>query len=179
MRKQSIHQGSTAGARLFLAAILVASIGPLAAALIGDLVFDLAGCTPCAYQRVPYLLAAGLAGIAILTQPSRAEFRLIIVFCALFFASSSSVAALREGVEEGWWKAPGETLLSPALASIQTALSFGLIRSTCDQLAIPVSAVSLTMLNFAYAGALSFLCIVVAVISDNGSGVLWSERDRH
>ena len=177
MREQ-LPYGNSTGARVLLVGILVASLAPLAAAVIGDLEFGLAGCSLSAYQRVPYLLAAGLVGIAILAPPSNVRLRLILVLCALFFAGSLSIAVLREGVEEGWWAGPDETLFSPGPACLRTVLSLGLVRSTCDPLAIPIGTVSLTMLNFTYAGVLALICIVAAVISDDGSGVLRSRGDK-
>jgi disulfide bond formation protein DsbB len=169
----AIDRNDAARDRLFLMAILAASIGAVTAALIGDFEFDLADVTPCLYQRVPYLLAAALAGAAIVTRPNPARYRLILVVCALLFACSSSSAAFREGVQQGWWTASGICAdpVAPALASLRTTLSGGTIESACDDVETTFLSMSLTMLNFAYSSALTLLCIIAAAITDRRSGI--------
>jgi disulfide bond formation protein DsbB len=162
------YENGASGDRLFLKAILVASIGAVAAAWIGDFEFNLAACTPCLYQRMPYLMAAAVAGAAIMTGRSPAKYRLAIIICALLFAMSSSFAAFREGVQQGWWSAPTlcEAPLAPPLANLQATLAGGTLQSACDEAETSVLSMSLTMLNFAYSSALTLVCIVAAAITD-------------
>jgi disulfide bond formation protein DsbB len=169
----AIYRDDAAGDRLFLMAILAASIGAIIAALIGDFEFDLAACTPCLYQRAPYLLAAALAAGAIIGRPNPARYRLILVACALLFACSSSFAAFREGVQQGWWTAPSmcDAPVAPALASLRATLSGGTIQSACDDVETTFLSMSLTMLNFAYSSALTLLCIIIAAITDRKAGI--------
>jgi len=156
------------GDRLFLTVLLAASIGAVAAAWTGDVEFDLSACTPCPYQRIPYLLAAAVAGFAVMTRPNPARYRHFILVCAALFAMSSCFAVFREGVQQGWWSAPGvcEARLAPALANLQTAFTGGAVASGCDEVETSVLAMSLTMLNFVYSGLLTLVCIIAAAISD-------------
>jgi disulfide bond formation protein DsbB len=163
-----MHGNGFAGERFIMTAILLASVSALAVAWIGDFEFNLAACTPCCYQRIPYVIVTAVAAVAMVAQPRPSISRLVVIACALLFATSASFAAFREGVQEGWWSAPSvcEAPLAPALARLQVTLAGTTIQSVCDEAETSVLSMSLTMLNFAYSSALALLCVIVAAIID-------------
>jgi disulfide bond formation protein DsbB len=166
------HRDGLAGERFILTAILLASVSALGAAWIGDFEFSLAACTPCLYQRIPYMLVTAVTVVAIIKRPGSTTSRLVIIVCALLFAISSSFAAFREGVQEGWWSAPGvcEAPLAPALASLQASLAGTTVQSACNEAETSVLSMSLTMLNFAFSSALTAICFIAAAITDCSTG---------
>jgi disulfide bond formation protein DsbB len=163
-----MHGSGFAGERFIMKAILLASVSALAVAWIGDFEFNFAACTPCCYQRIPYVIVTAVAAVTMVVQPRPAISRLIVIICALLFVISAFFAAYREGVQEGWWSAPSvcEAPLAPALANLQASLVGTTIQSVCDEAEANLLSMSPTMLNFAYSSALALLCVIVAAIID-------------
>lgn len=88
---------------LIPAAVLLVSLGSLAVAFAGQYVFGLEPCILCLYERVPYAVAAVLAGIA-LGAPSAGPWRVrLIAAAAAVFLAGAALAFYHVGVEEHWW----------------------------------------------------------------------------
>lgn len=90
-------------ARQVLLAILLVSLGALAAALTSQYVFGLEPCVLCLWQRLPFALAAVLAAVGL---SRRAEGRrpLAIGIAALIFAAGATLAFYHVGVQQHWWQ---------------------------------------------------------------------------
>ncbi|MFO1113174.1 MAG: disulfide bond formation protein B [Rhodospirillales bacterium] len=91
-------------ARPVLLAILLMSLGALAAALTGQYVFGLEPCVLCLWQRLPFALTAVLAAVAL--PPRWAEGRRphAIGIAALIFAAGAGLAFYHVGVQQHWWQ---------------------------------------------------------------------------
>jgi disulfide bond formation protein DsbB len=101
------------------ALILVAALGGLAAAGIGQYGFGLQPCILCLYERVPYAVAAVLA-LAALAVPLASGWRVALpAACGCVFLAGAGLALFHVGVEAHWWSPPpgcGATL--PAELSV-------------------------------------------------------------
>jgi len=92
----------TERSRLIPAIVFAASVVALAGALIGQFVFALEPCSLCLYQRVPYVVAALLAGAALLV-PGGGLQRTAVALCAVAFSGGAALAFFHVGVEAHWW----------------------------------------------------------------------------
>lgn len=163
-----------ASARVFFGMILFASIAAVAAAVLADWLWVIEDCTPCVYQRAPYVLAAAVAGFAILARPTPAGYRALAVVCALVFVAGCAVSALHEGVQQGWWALPNlcdELSVRPNANGATTAAWLdNRPLSACDAIEAPFLGIPLTMLNFVYSAVLAFVCAVTAAVGDIRAG---------
>lgn len=161
-----------ASARVFFGMILLASIAAVAAAVMADWAWAIEDCTPCLYQRAPYVLAAIVAGVAILARPTPSLYRTLTVVCALVFVAGCAVAAYHEGVQQGWWAVPSfcDALSGRPNADVTAAWLDNRPLSACDAIEAPFLGIPLTMLNFTYSAVLAFTCAVTAAIGDIHAG---------
>lgn len=83
--------------------ILVASILPIAGALIGQYGFGLHPCHLCILQRIPYGLAAVLGMLALLWPAWRAHMRWVLAVASVLWLADAGIAFYHVGVEQGWW----------------------------------------------------------------------------
>jgi disulfide bond formation protein DsbB len=97
-----MQRTSAIDARRLLAAILVISLGALAAAFAGQYLFGLEPCVLCLYQRVPWALAALIAAVGTAGWAGRRRL-LPIALCAAVFAGGGALAFYHVGVEQHWW----------------------------------------------------------------------------
>ena len=86
-------------------AILVVGLGALAAALVAQLGFGLRPCHLCLIERVPYAVAAVLAGVALAPRIGARGRRILVGLCAVAFAINAAIAFYHVGVEHHWWEA--------------------------------------------------------------------------
>ncbi|WP_142850664.1 disulfide bond formation protein B [Telmatospirillum sp. J64-1] len=89
--------------RLIPSAVLASSLGALAAALTGQYVYGLLPCILCLWQRVPYGLAALIAGLALLPAFGPRGRAWLVAVCGLAFLANAGIAGYHVGVEQGWW----------------------------------------------------------------------------
>jgi disulfide bond formation protein DsbB len=150
-----------ADSRTRLAPMLIAaaSVSALAAALVGEYVFDIVGCTLCLYQRVPYAATAVAAIIAFTTAPSPARRRLTLAACALLFAIGSVIAVYQVGTQQGWWAEPSVCAAAlPAADALLDLRSARATRPACSEIDWSFLGLSLATLNALYSGALAAGC---------------------
>jgi disulfide bond formation protein DsbB len=142
--------------------IAVASVSALAAALIGEYVFDIVGCTLCLYQRVPYAATTAIAILALMSRASPERLRLLFAACAILFAADCAIAVYQAGTQQGWWDQPGvcEAALpsADALADLRSARP---ARPACKEIDWSFLGLSLATLNALYAGILAAGCVVL------------------
>ena len=89
-------------ARLFLVLILTASVAALAGAFAGQYLFGIEPCVLCLWQRVPFAVAAVIAGLALVGWRKRSPL-LPIALAAIVFATGAAVAFFHVGVQQHWW----------------------------------------------------------------------------
>lgn len=87
------------GVRIFGFLIVLASVGALGSALIGQYAFDLYPCTLCIYQRIPYVITIVLGLLAMFkyTRPA-------LILCGIAFSVGWVIAVYHVGVEQAWWE---------------------------------------------------------------------------
>lgn len=144
--------------------IAVASVGALLTAFIAEYVFDVAGCTLCIYQRVPYGLTAALSGFAMVARLPPPRLRLVITACAALFAIGSLIALYHVGVQQGLLSEPGvcEAAL-PDPGAVIDLRSARATRPACSEIDWSVMGLSLAALNALYSAALAAGCVFLAM----------------
>lgn len=131
-------------------AIVLASLGAIVAALIGQYGLGLEPCILCLYERIPYALAAGVAALA-LVLPVTAKARAILVFlCGIIFFAGAGLAFYHVGVEQHWWAAisgcGGRPATGFTVEDLQTSLQ-ALAVKPCDEVDWRLFGISLAGYN--------------------------------
>jgi disulfide bond formation protein DsbB len=87
------------------AALLIALLSAAAPAFarLSEVLWGLAPCALCLWQRWPYWAAAGLALAAAAVPRAR---RWLLMLAGVAVLGSGAVAAFHLGVEAGWWPSP-------------------------------------------------------------------------
>jgi disulfide bond formation protein DsbB len=94
-------------ARLVFLALLAASVLILGAAFAFQLVGGLQPCELCIWQRYPYAVVIGLAGVGIGLARAGVERRILtalLALCGLTFLIGAGIALFHVGVEQKWWE---------------------------------------------------------------------------
>lgn len=89
--------------RIVPRAILGASLGAIASALIAEHLFDLEPCVLCLYQRIPYAVTGVLAALAIFLSARGYSPKGLIIACGFVFLAGSALAFFHVGVQQHWW----------------------------------------------------------------------------
>ena len=89
--------------RLIPIGILLASLGSLSFALTSQIVFDKDPCILCLYQRVPFVVTALLAVLALRLNKSSSLIPLVVILCGLIYLIGAGIAVYHVGVEQHWW----------------------------------------------------------------------------
>ena len=146
--------------RLAFFALLVASVAILAAAFAFQLLGGLQPCELCLWQRYPYGLVIGLAGVGLgLTRAGVAQSRLVIILvvCAIVLLIGAGIAAFHVGVEQTWWQGTaacaGNLSATTSIDDLrQKLLAAPVVR--CDDIAWSLFGISMAGYNVLMAGAL-------------------------
>ncbi len=141
--------------RCFFWAILVASVGALAFALIAQYGFGYEPCLLCRYQRVPYWTVIALCAAA-LAVPGIDQRGVAWVIAAVF-ACGAVLAFYHVGVEQNWWKA-GACAAQGNLPSSFEAFRdqpFAPIAKSCDTIDWTLFGLSMATYNVAVSAALA------------------------
>lgn len=87
------------------AALLLALLAAAAPAFarLSEVLWGLAPCALCLWQRWPYWAAAGLAVLAALLPRARGA---LLALAGVAVLASGALAAFHLGVEAGWWPSP-------------------------------------------------------------------------
>ena len=122
----------------------------LAGAWTSQLVFGLAPCEMCHWQRWPHCAALVPALAAFIAPPATRP--ALVTIAALLIAISGAIGAFHAGVEYGWWEGL-TTCAAPSAASLEDLLNAPLIR--CDVAPWTLWGVSLAGFNaiFSLGGA--------------------------
>lgn len=133
----------------------------LAGALTLQYGFALEPCFLCKIERVPYLIAALLAGSA-LTRQGRPRARVMVGLCAAVFSVGAAIAFYHVGVENHWWasatcSAGADTAAPLTLADVKRALD-GPAEVPCDRVQWSLLGVSLTGYNMLLSLLLAAAC---------------------
>ena len=160
---------SSAVNRTIPLAIVLACLGALAFAYIGQYGFGLEPCILCLYQRLPYALAAG---VALLTAvlPANASARAVLVrLCGVIFLGGAGLAFYHVGVEEHWWAAMtgcgGQPGMDVTVEDLQASLRRPSALKSCDEVDWRLFGVSLAGYNV-------ILSVALAIGSFMGAGLL-------
>jgi disulfide bond formation protein DsbB len=129
----------------------------LAGAWTAQLVFGLAPCQMCHWQRWPHY-AAMIPAIAAFAAPTHLRPTLVTI-AALLVAISGAIGVFHAGVEYGWWEGL-TTCAAPGGASLDDLLNAPLIR--CDVAPWTMWGVSLAGFNaiFSASGAALILALL-------------------
>lgn len=141
--------------------ILVLSVGALAAALVSQYFFGLDPCVLCVYQRIPYVVAAVLAGLALVLPLDRRGKAVLMGLAGVAFAVNAGVAAFHVGVEQHWWAGTDACGGTPLGAFTLDDLKAAMARpapTRCDE--VPWSLFGVSM-----AGYNVVTCVMLAAFS--------------
>ncbi|MFN3076629.1 MAG: disulfide bond formation protein B [Alphaproteobacteria bacterium] len=89
--------------RRILAAIVGIGVVVITAALVAQYGFGIRPCRLCRIERIPYVLAAVVAGLAMLPWAGTLARRRVVAFAAAAFAINVVIAGYHVGVERHWW----------------------------------------------------------------------------
>lgn len=141
-------------ARLVFAAMLAASVLILGAAFAFQVIGGLRPCELCLWQRYPYAIVIGLAGIGIGLARAGVERRplaLLLALCGVTILIGAGIAAFHVGVEQKWWT--GSSACVGQLTGIGTIedlrerlLAAPVVR--CDEAAWSLFGISMAGYNF-------------------------------
>jgi disulfide bond formation protein DsbB len=149
-------------------AIVLASLGALAFAYIGQYGFGLEPCILCLYERVPYALAAGVALLAAVLPLHTTARAALVGICGIIFFAGAALAFYHVGVEQHWWAAITGCGGAPAsdftVEDLQAWLQ-GPALKPCDQVDWRLFGISL-------AGYNGLLSLALAIGSFIGAGIV-------
>jgi disulfide bond formation protein DsbB len=142
--------------RTFFALLLIAAMGILGTALASQYFGGLQPCPLCLWQRYPYVVVIGLAGIGFglsgnATLAARATVLPTIAFlAALALYVDAGIAAFHVGVEQHWWEGLQSCSAAPISGSIEAlgAQLLGTPIVRCDEVAWSLGGISMAGYNF-------------------------------
>ena len=147
-------------------AIVLACLGALAFAYIGQYGFGLEPCILCLYERIPYALAAAVALLAAVLPLKTTARAVLVAICGIIFFSGAALAFYHVGVEQHWWAAitgcGGEPAMDFTVEDLQVWLQRPALKS-CDQVDWRLFGISL-------AGYNGLLSLALAIGSFIGAG---------
>ena len=154
-------------------AIVLACLGALAFAYIGQYGFGLEPCILCLYERIPYALAAGVAVLAAILPLSTSLRALLVAICGIIFFAGAIPAFYHVGVEQHWWAAitgcGGQPAMDFTVEDLQASLQ-GLALKPCDQVDWRLFGISLAGYNGLLSLALAIGSFIGAGIVKKGAG---------
>lgn len=135
-------------------------------------------CPLCLTQRIPYWIAIGLSGVAVigslvLAGPAMTRLcQVLLGLCAVAFAAGAVVAVYHVGVEQNWWSAGACTSQLGEFKTIEE-LRAALLRTPvarCDEIAWSLFGVSMAgynaMVSVGLAAGSAFLAASMAPRSE-------------
>jgi disulfide bond formation protein DsbB len=170
VRCSSVGGGDSLSAvnRIISLAIVLACLGALAFAYIGQYGFGLEPCILCLYERVPYALAAGVALLAAVLPLNLSARALLVGLCGVIFLGGAGLAFYHVGVEEHWWAAitgcGGQPATNFTVEDLQASLQRPAVKS-CDEVDWRLFGISLAGYNV-------IVSLLLAIGSFIGAGIL-------
>ncbi len=158
-------QGQDSFARTAFLGLLLASIAILGGAFAFQFIGGLHPCTLCLWQRYPYAVIIGLAGIGVgLSRAGvkRSQLAILMGLCALAFLIDAGIAGFHVGVEQKWWEGlstcSGTTGGAASTDELLTKLlAAPVIR--CDDIAWSMFGISMAGYNFLMALSLGLVSL--------------------
>lgn len=154
--------------RLVPMAILVTSLGALAAAYAAQHLFGLEPCVLCLYQRLPYVVTAILGAAALILPTEGGARTSVVALAALVFAGGAALAFYHVGVEEHWWASiagcGGELAAGVTLENLRAGLA--------EPAAKPCDQVDWRLFGLSLAGYNVLISLALAAASLAGARVL-------
>lgn len=156
--------------RLALAALLVVGLGAVAMALVGQFAFGLQPCILCLYQRVPYVIVAGLSALGLMLPLTATVRHRLVAVAGIVFLTGAGLAFYHVGVEEHWWGAITGCAGAPVgqLSMEQFRAQILTPHKPCDQVDWRFLGLSLAGWNAILSTILAGLCFVGARRLANG-----------
>ena len=155
-------------------AIVLACLGALAFAYIGQYGFGLEPCILCLYERIPYALAATVALMAAILPLNAAARAVLVGVCGIVFLGGAALAFYHVGVEQHWWAAitgcGGPPATDFTVEELQSWLQEPALKP-CDQVDWRLFGISL-------AGYNGLLSLALAIGSFIGAAIAKRERER-
>jgi disulfide bond formation protein DsbB len=148
-------------ARLLPLFVLAVSAAALAAALIAQYGFGLRPCVLCITQRVPFVIAGGLAALA-LTGRAAPWRRGLMALAGLAFLINSAIAVYHVGVERKWWQsscAPAEG--GPVAVTDLAAMMSKPVEVRCDEPAWAWHGITMAAMNIVFSGGLAVVVLAL------------------
>lgn len=145
--------------------LLAATLGALAFALIMQYGFDVQPCVLCLWQRVPFIIVALLAVVALLRQSHPEQIRLLLAACAVVCAVGVGLALFHTGVELHWWLGTSGCKVQPlsgaSVDDLRTQLMHTVVAS-CDQISWTFLGFSMANWNVPFSAALAVFSGIAA-----------------
>ncbi len=130
-------------------AIFGVAISALTFVFIMQYGFGYEPCVLCQWQRLPYVIAAIAAFLALIWQPYKTQTTAILGICVLAFATGAALALFHSGVERHWWLGTSGCAIQPlnggSIEDLRTQLTHMAV-ARCDQ--ISWTFLGLTMANW-------------------------------
>lgn len=146
--------------------LLVACLGSLAFALTMQYGFGVAPCQLCLWQRVPFVIVAGLALLATVARPYGLHTRIFLGLCVVALLINSGLAIFHSGVERHWWEwhstCTGSMLdRTNSIDDLRRELlEKPVVR--CDQISWSLLGLTMANLNIVFSFALALLAAAAA-----------------
>jgi disulfide bond formation protein DsbB len=148
--------------RTLFAVLLAAAVAILGTALASQYLGGLAPCELCLWQRYPYAIVIGLAGIGFglagVHGMPRGALAGVAALIALALAADAAIAVFHVGVEQHWWQGAagctGETGGARTAADLARQLKVTPV-VRCDEVAWSLLGVSMAGYNALAAAALA------------------------
>lgn len=141
--------------RIAFALLAAAAVAILGTAFAFQYIGGLAPCVLCLWQRYPYAIVIGLAGVGfglarVPGQP-RAVLGSLMIAIALAMLTDAGIAAFHVGVEQHWWQGTAGCTGTTGTATTTTDLA-RLLKATpvvrCDEVAWSLAGISMAGYNF-------------------------------
>lgn len=137
--------------------VVVASVGALLAALIGQYMFGLYPCTLCIYQRIPFVITTILGVWGLVNHT-----RVTLMLCGFTFIIGAAIAAYHVGVEQAWWENAAGCSFDTSDTSIE-AIREQIIngpRALCTDIAFSLFGISMAGYNVLYSAMMAVIAFI-------------------
>ena len=128
--------------------VVLASLAALFAAYVAQYGFDLQPCELCLYQRWPWWIAGGVAGVAAFAPVPMTVRRGLCLAAGLSVLAGAGIAIYHVGVEQHWWQGPttcGGGAIPSSFADMQRMMSTPIV--PCDKPAWTLLGISMAGYN--------------------------------
>lgn len=151
----------TLPSRLLPPLVLAICVAALATALIAQYGFGLKPCELCITQRVPFVVAGGLAALAMLGRAAPWR-RVLMALAGLAFLVNSGIAVYHVGVEQKWWQSSCAPTEKGAVAVTDLAAMMAKpVEARCDEPAWAWHGITMAAMNIVFSGGLALVVLTL------------------